>query len=767
MSFIKSLRIKVLLSALVPFTLVIVVVALIVLYTYERVARNVVEQRDAEFAKITAARLSEGLSLRSQVLNNLAADDDVQSMEPARLRRALEAVQDQLFVFAAGVVVYDRERVAVWSDLFAFERRGKAFPIPSEFESVRNSSQAHFSDVFMDNLSGEHAVLSGVPIVASGGEFMGVLVGLDTLRSLVSDATYSSVLQIAAGREGFAYLVDGNGRVIYHPDDSQLAEDLSSVAPVTRAIRGEASAVIAENSGGATVISGPAPVPGTNWGVVTEERWSSVVGPIRRNSMLLLGLILGGGFVSGALVLFTIRRVLKPVGELNLGAQRIASGDFDHAIAVRTGDEIQDLAEQFNTMAGALKESYAELEQRARELTKLEELGRAILNGPPDASTLSELLGEHVSLMFPHGQLEIRLFPDQILLRHPDDRQPVAASAWEWLATQSEAQHFLPGEVPPWDTQAAAEALVVAPILAMETKEPIGGIHLSLGSDPDAAPSLLPAVNSLAAQICSALHGARVYAQELAHESVSRELALAGQVQANFLPDTLPDVPGWQLAAMLEPARETSGDFYDVIPLPSGRFGLLIADVADKGMGAALYMALSRTLIRTYAIEHEAQPGLVLAAANHRILADTRAGLFVTVFYGVLDPTSGELTYSNAGHNPPYLLSAGDGNVIQELDRTGVPLGILDDGTWQQRTAHLAPGDVLLLYTDGITEAQNAQEAFFDEDGLREVVRANLGRSARDIQDGVIAQVGAFVGDTPQFDDITMMVVVRLSTQAD
>ena len=119
MSFIKSLRIKVLLSALVPFTLVIVVVALIALYAYERVARDVVEQRDAELAKITAARLSEGLSLQGQVLNNLAADDDVQSMEPARLRRALEGVQEQLFVFDAGVVVYDRERVAVSSDLFA------------------------------------------------------------------------------------------------------------------------------------------------------------------------------------------------------------------------------------------------------------------------------------------------------------------------------------------------------------------------------------------------------------------------------------------------------------------------------------------------------------------------------------------------------------------------------------------------------------------------------------------------------------------------
>ena len=348
-----------------------------------------------------------------------------------------------------------------------------------------------------------------------------------------------------------------------------------------------------------------------------------------------------------------------------------------------------------------------------------------------------------------------------MLLRHSDDRQPVAASAWEWLASQSEAQHILPGEVPPWDTQATDDALVVTPILDVETKAPIGGIYLSLRRDPDAASSMLPAVQSCAAQIASALHGARVYAQQLAHESVSRELALAGQIQADFLPDVLPDVPGWQLAAMLAPARETSGDFYDVIPLPSGRLGILIADVADKGMGAALFMALSRTLIRTYAVEYETQPGLVLAAANRRILADTHAGLFVTVFYGVLDTTSGELTYSNAGHNPPYLLNSRDGNTVQELDRTGVPLGILDAGTWQQRLVHLAPGDVLLLYTDGITEAQNAQEAFYDEDRLRKVVRANLGRSARDIQDSVIAQVDAFVGDAPQSDDITLMVVVR------
>ena len=309
--------------------------------------------------------------------------------------------------------------------------------------------------------------------------------------------------------------------------------------------------------------------------------------------------------------------------------------------------------------------------------------------------------------------------------------------------------------------------MVVAPILDVETKEPIGGIHLSLRRDPDAAPSLLPAVQSLAAQIASALQGARVYAQELAHESVARELAVAGQIQANFLPGDLPNLPGWQLTAMLRPAREASGDFYDVIHLPNGRLGILVADVAGKGMGAALYMALSRTLIRTYAVEYDTEPELALGAANRRILADTGSGLFVTVFYGVLDPTSGDLTYANAGHNPPCLLSARDGNAVQELDRTGLPLGILDGATWQQRAVRLAPGDVLLLYSDGITDAQNAHEAFFDEDRLREFVRTSRGRSARDIQDGLIAQVDAFVGDTPQFDDITMMVVVRGSVQGD
>jgi serine phosphatase RsbU (regulator of sigma subunit) len=250
-----------------------------------------------------------------------------------------------------------------------------------------------------------------------------------------------------------------------------------------------------------------------------------------------------------------------------------------------------------------------------------------------------------------------------------------------------------------------------------------------------------------------------------AHRQVEQELAVAWRIQESFLPDHVPQVPGWQLAAALEPARQTSGDFYDFIPLPNGRLGILVADVADKGTGAALYMALSRTLIRTYAIEYDTQPALALGAANRRILGDTQSDLFVTVFYGILDPDTGSLAYCNAGHNPPYLLSAQRDGQVQELSLTGMALGVIEDETWDEGTAQMAEGDVLVLYSDGIPEAENAQAAFFGTGRLLAALQAGLAAwprpSAGEVKETLLAEVRAFVGDTPQSDDMTLMVVVR------
>ena len=386
MFFTKSLRVKAIIAALVPTVLVLVVVAVIGLYVYERLTRDIVEQRDTELAMITAARLSEGLTPHRQILQNLAADNDVQSMELVRLRRALEKAQLQLFVFDS-VLVYDHRGVAVSSDPFAFERRRTDFPVPSEFEKVRSTLQPHFSDVFKDSHSGQDAILLAVPVVASGAEFKGVVAGISTLSSLLSDATYSAVLEITAGGEGFAYLVDGNGRVIYHRDSSQLGRDLSDTTPVMQVRLREADAVITEDSAGQKVISGFAPVPGTSWGVITQEEWSNVVGPIQNYGKLLVALLVLGGLISGVLIFLAIGRILRPIKELARGAQRIAGGDFVYTINATTGDEIQELAQQFNLMAGALKESYTDLEQkvasRTEELQRSEERLRTVVTGAP------------------------------------------------------------------------------------------------------------------------------------------------------------------------------------------------------------------------------------------------------------------------------------------------------------------------------------------------------------------------------------------------
>ncbi|UCC62804.1 MAG: SpoIIE family protein phosphatase [Anaerolineae bacterium] len=393
---------------------------------------------------------------------------------------------------------------------------------------------------------------------------------------------------------------------------------------------------------------------------------------------------------------------------------------------------------------------------------RLERLARALIDAPPDASTLPELLAEHVPGMFPYSRIEIRVFPARTLLHYPDDGPLVAGPVWEWLHTESEVCSFLPGAPLPWgDTQPASEALIMVPIVDIAAAEAIGGLYILRYRDTDAVADLLPAAQALAVQVASVLHGAQVHDQMLTQQRVARELALAGQIQASFLPDALPEVPGWQLSALLEPARETSGDFYDFIPLSEGRLGLLIADVADKGIGAALYMALCRTLIRTYAAEYDTRPDLVFGATNRRILTDARAYLFVTAFYGILDPVTGLLTYCNAGHNPPYLLHRQDGGAVTMLRGTGMALGVIQDMTWRQDTVQLAPGDLLLLYTDGITEAQDQKGEFFGETRLLEVAQANLGRSAQGVQDALIAEVHEFVGRAPQFDDITLMAVVR------
>jgi phosphoserine phosphatase RsbU/P len=239
------------------------------------------------------------------------------------------------------------------------------------------------------------------------------------------------------------------------------------------------------------------------------------------------------------------------------------------------------------------------------------------------------------------------------------------------------------------------------------------------------------------------------------------ELQIAAEIQRNFLPEYIPQIEGFEIAAKSLPAKEVGGDFFDVVPLEvmpvsTTRTGVMVADVSGKGVPAALFMALSRIVVRVTAMWFK-NPAEVISFANPIIANNSRTGMFVTLFYGILDNETRTLTYVNAGHNPPLVVRKETG-AVEELALTGVAVGALDDAVYEQNKISLRSGDVLVIYTDGITEANNTREEMFEVDRLISVVREKKDLSSQEIVDAVIDAVFEFCGTQPQFDDITLMI---------
>lgn len=243
---------------------------------------------------------------------------------------------------------------------------------------------------------------------------------------------------------------------------------------------------------------------------------------------------------------------------------------------------------------------------------------------------------------------------------------------------------------------------------------------------------------------------------------MAREMVDAGKIQADIMQAEPPVIPGWDVAAALLPARETSGDFYEFIPLTPNKWGIFAADVTDKGMGAALLMALTSTLVRTYAPRYPTLPALTLGSVSERILSDTRGGMFVTAFFGILETHTGRFTYANGGHPPGYLVSLKRGREsLERLTRTGMALGVSEETSWKQKQVRIEPGDALVLYTDGITESTNPAGQPYGEDRLLEVLLAKAISPAARIRDAILEELHRYVGNRPRQDDIALLVIKR------
>ncbi|MBA3360476.1 MAG: PP2C family protein-serine/threonine phosphatase [Acidimicrobiia bacterium] len=251
-----------------------------------------------------------------------------------------------------------------------------------------------------------------------------------------------------------------------------------------------------------------------------------------------------------------------------------------------------------------------------------------------------------------------------------------------------------------------------------------------------------------------ALHIVELFEQQEAarrhRQRVDEELGVAQRIQRELLPRTLPRIEGYDIEVFYQPAREVGGDFYDFYPLPNGHLAFTVGDATDKGMPAALVMASCRTVLRGVTLSESAvSPGDVLARANSLLVGDIPAGMFITCLFGILDASSGELRFANAGHNPPLHWQTDGSKMVKAC---GMPLGLLPGMDYEERTLLLAPGEVVLLTSDGVTEAHSPERTMFGFDGLL----ASPATVA-----GLVAALNSFTGDVEQEDDITVLGIRR------
>ena len=307
------------------------------------------------------------------------------------------------------------------------------------------------------------------------------------------------------------------------------------------------------------------------------------------------------------------------------------------------------------------------------------------------------------------------------------------------------------------ESQGVSRALLAVPINS--NRRPIGALVVAGKSGAEMFTSVdRISLSALAGYLGVAVNASRLVAKEREAEGLRREVEFASKVQQNLLPAEMPHIRGLHAAAFCHPSAGVGGDFYGFLRLDEHRWAFAVADVAGHGLGAAFIMASLRSILRS---EARAQTGVarLLESSNLLLNDDAEASdVYATVFIGVYSETDRTLTYSNAGHPPPFVWSATTGR-LKELDKGGAALGLFRDEKYEEEQIHLHDGDILVIFTDGITEARSPEDLYFEDERLQEVVRTNAARSADEIREAVAAAVEEFQRGGQNRDDMTLLVL--------
>ncbi len=259
----------------------------------------------------------------------------------------------------------------------------------------------------------------------------------------------------------------------------------------------------------------------------------------------------------------------------------------------------------------------------------------------------------------------------------------------------------------------------------------------------------------LSLDACLAIENSRLFKEALEKERIEKELEVAASIQKMILPKTIPQIDGFEIVGMNVPTKQIGGDYFDVIPLPGGKVALVIADASGKGVPAALLVSTLQACLRAY-LESNLSLEELMRKVNRVIIRNSTENKFITFFIGILDPSSKKLEIVNAGHYPPLI--ARNGNLLK-VPNTGVILGYIEAATFVRKEYLLESNDVLVMFTDGITEANNANGEEYGDERLKRIILQNCGKSAHQLKEVIYKDVKAFEGGAEQTDDITILIM--------
>ena len=478
----SSLRTKIILWSFVPTAIILVAVAAVTLFSYVRVTEDLVVGRNRELARLSAGKLIAEVGQYADLLSGIARMPAMYGGEPDAQRAALKQSSNRWVVFDAGVVILDTKGRVVAAEPGREEVLGQDWSNRPYFLQMLRSPGPVYSDITADGPHSTQAIVVAVPIVGQEGQTRGVLAGMFRLGATGVSAYYGSVTKLRIGEEGNTYLVDGNGRVIYHSDPALIGHNFSSLSTVRQVLGGKVGDLHTTDFDGRDILASFAPVPGTHWGLVIEESWDALMSPGQSYQRFLYLLLALGVIVPAVVVAVSVSRITRPIQDLMAASHEVAAGRFGQAITVPTGDELEDLARHFNLMSVRLQESYADLERRVAERTKELATLNSIATVVSGSLELDEVLGDALDQVMAVTGIE-----DGVAYRLEDEKQAWSLVAHRGIPEDALAR-FREPEVAAWLAEKPSRAMRPGAMLvsdfppgrARELAE-AGGIQLGIG----------------------------------------------------------------------------------------------------------------------------------------------------------------------------------------------------------------------------------------------------------------------------------------------